>query len=310
VTGRPATAVIVLNWNNAPDTLACLESLRASRAELELIVVDNASTDGSGEVIARSGLADCVLRNATNAGYAGGNNTGLRHALNQGFEVIAVLNNDTLVEPDTFERMSSICAESTHPVAVSPRITYDAAPEDIWFAGGIVDHGMPRHLQVDELTGRESGLVATQLLTGCCIMATATTWRRVGLFDERYFLIFEDSDWSMRARRLGVTLLVDHESRLRHKVSRSFGNGAMPLLATYFYTRNGLIYHARYARRYLPRFVKTRLIRPLVRHTGLPPRSPIFAWWGACDWILGHRGDAGGLTRRAATRLCVDAVGA
>src|ERR1700742_3640282 len=93
-----AVAVVVLNWNGGTDTLRCLRSLRAQEPDLHLIVVDNGSTDGSVEAVEAEGLADDVIRAGENLGYAGGNNLGLKRALTDGYDVIAVLNNDTYLE--------------------------------------------------------------------------------------------------------------------------------------------------------------------------------------------------------------------
>jgi hypothetical protein len=79
------------------------------------------------------------------------------------------------------------------------------------------------------------------LITGCCITASVDTWRLVGPFDERYFLMFEDSDWSLRARSLEVRLLVLPAARVRHHVSASF-TGPYRYLGLFYYTRNGLLF--------------------------------------------------------------------
>src|ERR1700730_5371151 len=88
-------AVVVLNWNGADDTLACLASLRESTLACHAIVVDNGSTDDSLARIEASGLADVVIPAGTNLGYAGGNNLGLRRALDRGFAHVAVLHKHT-----------------------------------------------------------------------------------------------------------------------------------------------------------------------------------------------------------------------
>ena len=135
-----------------------------------------------------------------NLGYAGGNNLGLQRALDDGCAVVGVLNNDTYVEAPVFTVLAAAVTADPRLV-VTPLIRY-AATDDVWFQGGVLDAGYPRHVQPDELEAwpvvdnrREA-----DVLTGCCIVAGADTWREVGLFDDGLFLFFEDSDWSIRAR--------------------------------------------------------------------------------------------------------------
>jgi GT2 family glycosyltransferase len=290
VTGPAEAAVVVLNWRNAPDTVECLQSLRTQSTPIDIIVVDNDSGDGSLEVIRGSGLATSVLPSPENLGYAGGNNLGIRHALEAGYRVVGVLNNDVLTREAAVPQLVSRCLDDSQPAAYSPRINY-AGSDHIWFAGGVIDRGMPRHLQAGEILER-SGLARTATLSGCCIFAPADVWRRVGLFDERYFLIFEDSDWSARALAAGVTLLVDHEAVIDHKVSRSFSGAAMSRIGTYFYARNGLRYFATHQRRHIHRFAYERILRPLMSpHTPLrATKDPVIR--ALADWARGRFGNA------------------
>ncbi|SHG20413.1 Glycosyl transferase family 2 [Desulfacinum infernum DSM 9756] len=95
---QPEIAVIVLNWNGKEDTLECLDSLsRVNYPRCRLIVVDNASSDGSVEAIRQAFPEVVILRNSRNLGYAGGNNVGIRYALKIGCEYLCILNNDTIV---------------------------------------------------------------------------------------------------------------------------------------------------------------------------------------------------------------------
>lgn len=290
MTGTPSgrsssLAVVVLNWNNAPDTVECLESLARAGDSVTRIVVDNGSSDGSATAIRASGLADVVLVNDENLGYSGGNNVGISHALAAGFDYVAVLNNDTVVPAEMFVRLLSHLTTSTDrgAAAISPVIVYNDDPDRVWFAGGIIDRGWPRHLQAGEYDLDLGQTQETQTLTGCCILASREVWQQVGLFDPRLFVYFEDSDWSMRARRLGVRLVVATDVHLRHKVSRSFRAPATSLLGSYYFARNGMRFSLRHFPRRTPRFIKEWLLRPTLRALlRRPGATPIlFTWLGA-----------------------------
>lgn len=296
-------AVVVLNWNGAADTLECLESLRHSQVRLHLIVVDNHSSDDSVRQIREAELADTILESGANIGYAAGNNLGIRQAIAREFRFIAVLNNDTVVTPETFSVLAKYL-EEYESMAVSPDIRYYDDCERSWFAGGVIDHGWPRHLEGWERP-QNGGLQPTECLSGCCIAASRQTWERTGLFDPAYFLIFEDSDWSVRAREGGVRLCVAADGLIMHKVSRSFAAGPSSLLGSFYFARNGLIFQTRHAKRFMLRFVIQWLVRPsassLIRRAGR--REVAFRWLGGFAFVLRLHGRAPRLVERLAARI-------
>jgi GT2 family glycosyltransferase len=303
---RPRIALVVLNWNGVDDTLECLASLRRSSVPIHTIVVDNGSTGPDVERISASGFADIVIETGANLGYAEGNNIGLRHALEsaEGFEIVGVLNNDTVVDPHCFgdlaEHLSG--ANGAHR-ALAPTMLYAEDPTTPWFAGGIVDRGWPRHLQPHELRD-DKPLRASEWLTGCCIVARAETWKQVGLFDSRYYLIFEDCEWSFRARRHRVELLVLTQNTILHKVSRTLGSGQASALGGFYFIRNGLRFDWTFRRRYILQFLGQHLLRPTlsdVRHMRWKP-DLVFHWLGAIAFAIGQDGRAPDLVMRLAVR--------
>jgi GT2 family glycosyltransferase len=304
---QAALALVVLNWNGADDTLECLASLRASTLPVRAIVVDNGSTGSDVERIRASGLADILIETGENLGYAGGNNVGLRHALelSPAVEFVGVLNNDTVADADCFgELVEQLGQSGQRSWAVSPATYYFDEPEKVWFAGGVVERGWPRHVQPQEFDLPRADLEPSEWLSGCCIVAHSEIWRRVGLFDPRYFILFEDCDWSFRARRLGVSLGVVTGSTLHHKVSRSLSSGPSSLLASYYFVRNGLRFDFAHSRRDLPRFAVDHLLRPtasdLVR---LRPRPDLgFRWLGAAGFLIGRGGHPSRPVRQLAAR--------
>lgn len=257
--------VVVLNWNGADDTAACLNSLRpAQDAGARVLVVDNGSTDDSQSRLQRQFPDIEVLQTGANLGYTGGNNAGLAAALASGAEFVCVLNNDTIVAGDFLQPLVERARAASHAVALSPVIRYFGVPR-IWFAGGAVDPGtgLGRHLQEDELDTQAIQAYATQLLTGCCIFAARSVWEKVGLFDDRFFLNFEDTQWSLRAITAGVRLEVVPASVVHHKVSASF-RGSAAVLGSYYYARNGFTLQREHLR-------EAKLGRAFVVHHALRP---------------------------------------
>lgn len=259
--------VVVLSYNGADDTLDCVDSLISGSPKVDVLVVDNGSEDDVLErVIARWPQVH-TLQTGDNLGFCGGMNTGLLWALGHGARTVTVLNNDTLIPVGAMEKLVARALEGS---VVSPEVRYADRPEVVWFGGGLVDPDttLPRHRQGAELV-RAAGdeLSTTPILAGCCVTATSSVWNEVGLFDERFFLMFEDAEWSVRAGRDGVRLLVDHSVTIYHKVSASF-KGPFVYLGLYYYTRNGL----RFGSIYRPWSPRARL-RFLRRHVLTAPVS-------------------------------------
>jgi GT2 family glycosyltransferase len=252
MTKLPSVWIVVLNWNGLTDTLACLESLRQLHyANHRIIVVDNGSSDGSVDAL-RSAAAHPaieIIESATNLGYAGGNNLGIRHALDRGADLILVLNNDTTVDPMLLDKL--VGAAERHPEAgcFGPWIFYMNDPDRLWFTRSEWDPA------VSAFTAPGKGRLASELsnettnteyVCGAALLFRAGVAREIGLLDERFFLVYEDSDWCFRARRAGFGCLMVPAARVWHKIGTSFSSEASPL-RTYFSTRNKLLWAERNA---------------------------------------------------------------
>lgn len=256
-----ADVIVVLSYFGMADTLACVESLVAGSPDSRVLVIDNGSFDGVIPEVKRRWPYVETLQTSTNLGFAGGMNRGISWALDRGARTVTILNNDTLVPAGVPQELAKIARTGA---AVSPEVRYADGSERVWFGGGVIDKptGLARHLSTAEISssGCETPLRPSEVLAGCCVTASAETWRRVGLFDERYFLNFEDSDWSVRATDKGVPLVVAPGVLIHHRVSASF-TGSYSYLGLFYYTRNGLLFGSSLRRWDIP----TRL-RFLRRH--------------------------------------------
>jgi hypothetical protein len=193
------------------------------------MVVDNGSSDGSAEAIARDFPGVDLVALPENLRFAGGNNRGVRRALDAGADAVMLLNNDTEADPGLFERL--LLALDQHPDAgaAAPLIYFAAPSRRIWYAGGVLvpalGHAAHRGLRALD-DGRYRSVERTGYLTGCCLVARREVWEKVGLLDERYFIYAEDADWCLRARHAGVRLVLVPTARLWHKVSASSGEAS------------------------------------------------------------------------------------
>ena len=245
----PLTYVIVLNWNGRDDTLECLASLRDSAGpSVCILVVDNGSVDGSQEAIRREHPGVTLLETGSNLRFAGGNNAGIRFALERGAEQIMLLNNDTTVDPAFLGAMTGTLQSSSDIGIVAPKILYSADPGRLWYAGGEISFwtGTMHHRGIRETEGGVPDIPCeTGYASGCCLLAKRSTVESIGLLDESYFMYSEDADWCMRARRAGFRVMYEPRARVWHKVSVSAGGHLSS-----FKLRNKFVSNLRFFSRY------------------------------------------------------------
>ena len=225
----PTVHVIVLNWNGEDDTASCLDSLLAQRgATLEILLMDNASPDGSGERLHSRYPALPYLQTGENLGYAGGNNRGIEWALDRGAEWVMVVNNDTVADPDCVQQLLAAAVSEPRLAAVAPLIVRYDDPGVVWFAGGRHDRvravGTHSHYgePVQVATGALGEFGPTwrpcSFLTGCCLLFRSAALREVGVFRADYFAYVEDLELSMRLSRAHWRIGWAPRARLAHRV--------------------------------------------------------------------------------------------
>jgi hypothetical protein len=244
-TGPVRVVTVVLNWNGCDDTLACLTSLKlATRARDRIVVVDNGSSDGSVARIRAEHPDVSLIEAGTNLGYAGGNNLGIAHALALSAEYVLILNNDTTCAPELIDRLVDAAARHPRAGMLCPRIFYMHEPARVWFDGArwatrALNFRFPGKNSLEaELTDAEH---ETDYACGAALFVRAEVIRAVGVFNSRYFLVWEEADWCYRAREEGWRSLVVPAAKIWHRIGVSFGSEASPL-RTYFSRRNRLVW--------------------------------------------------------------------
>lgn len=257
-------SLVVLNWNRLSDTLECLKSLkclfRTSKYSIQIIVVDNGSTDGSVEKLKKQkGIT--LLQNKENLGFAGGNNVGMKYAIKHGADFVLVLNNDTIVSRDLALRLIEAAEKNKKVGIFSPKIYFaegfefhkDLYRENelgrvIWYVGGIMDwkNVLGSNYGVDDVdVGQYQETREIDFATGACMLIRRELIDGIGYFDEKYFLYLEDADYSLRAKKAGWKVIFVPEAKLWHKVSQSSGIGSN--LNDYYIARNRLLFGLKYA---------------------------------------------------------------
>ncbi len=228
-------AIIILNWNAAADTIRCVRKIASWRhLQPTILVVDNASTDGSPEVISRECPGVHLIRNSTNLGFAAGNNQGIVEALSTGDAPILLLNNDAWIEENDVIRLLETLQTHEQIGLIGP-LLFDAEQKDRLLAAGSKDPARHHHSHNYELpTGEPVQIV--ECVPGTVIVGRAEVFRTVGLLDEDYFFSSEVADLCLRARQHGYLSAIDTRARAFHDLGRS--SKFRDVLHAYYIIRN------------------------------------------------------------------------
>jgi len=241
----PHVTIIVLNWNGLDDTLACVASLQClDYPDYEVVVVDNGSIDGSVKAIRERFPDVTLIENGENLGFTGGNNVGLRHALERHAHYALLLNNDTEVAPDFLRHMVEVAEADPSVGIVGPTIYYHEQPHVIWSAGGTVDRrrGQTTMVGLNEQASGQPGTAPREVdfVTGCALLVRKSVLEQVGLLNDKFFAYYEEVEWCERARRAAYRILSVPGAKVWHKISAQARSDSP--LVHYLMTRNRLLW--------------------------------------------------------------------
>lgn len=244
---RMKIAVILVNYNGKQYNEACIDSILsgAGALTLKIFVVDNASADDSVRILQKRYDGEERVQIALldkNYGFSHANNEGIRLAARWGAEAVLLLNNDTEVEPDMISELAQ-CAKRHPGCVIAPKIRYSDARDRIWSAGGQFSRVIKkaRHIGLDENdVGQYDEEREISFATGCCLWLPREVIREAGLLDTRFFLYYEDTEYSLRLHKQGIAIYYCPKAVLYHKVGASSKGADSPLCA-YYIARNWLL---------------------------------------------------------------------
>jgi hypothetical protein len=232
-------AVLTVNYNGAGHIAEFLASLAGlTYPNWTLVVVDNASSDGSPGEIARLFPRAQLIRNDENLGITGGHNAGICYCLERGFDYVLFLNNDTVVEPDLLDRLVRAADDRT---MVAPK-TYlygrrpllDDTVGDFDWRRGVWRGWLYAKPEPSDFGRRQPNMASL-----CCLLIPAGVFRDAGLMDERFFMYYDDFDFVQRAKTAGYRLRLETGAVIYHRKAASSGGVDSPF-KLYYATRNRL----------------------------------------------------------------------
>ena len=250
---EPLVYIVILNWNGWRDTLACLESLQhLSYSNYEVVVVDNASSNGSEEKI-RTAYPDLTLiQSGANLGFAGGNNLGIAYALERDADFVWLLNNDTLVDPGALTCLVERAHAQPKADICGSTLIYNHDRNLVQaYGGGTYNEWLGQPKKVGQGNARTSTIDARSVeleldyIEASSLLASRQFLEAVGLMVDDYFLYFEEVDWFARAKgkfNLGYA----KDSIVYHKEGASTGASdylmnEKSLTADYYSVRNRIL---------------------------------------------------------------------
>lgn len=291
---NPSVAIILVNFNNETDTIACVNSLeKITYPNCKIFIVDNGSDEKSVSKLRPLAGGDIeLIETGKNLGFSGGNNVAVKKALDAGFDYILLLNNDTEVEPDFLDKLAAAAESGEKIGVVGPKIYFYSDPKRIWFGGGKFSwFGGGRHLRYNEIdsASQSSPLNAnryplnaspeeTGYMTGCAFLIKTKVIKEIGLLCEDFFLYYEDTDWSLRVKKAGYKIIYVPAAKIYHKVSRTASALGNPTIH-YYHIRNALLLSQRQA----PKIILVGIyvwsglhyLKQIVKLAILPPKRDI-----------------------------------
>ena len=243
---EPLVSVITLNWNTPTVTCELLSSIKGQNTykNIEVIVVDNASSEDPTQEFISVFPSAKVIRNEKNLGFSGGNNAGIKAASG---DYLFIVNNDTEFTQGLIESLLNVFERNMDAGIVCPKFHY-------YFNKGIIEYAGYKPVNIftgrnamigsgEKDNGQYNKLTKTHYAHGGAMMVSKEAIDKVGLMPEQFFLYYEELDWSVRFRKNGYSIYFQPEALIYHKESMTTGK-ASPL-KTFYLTRNRILFMRR-----------------------------------------------------------------
>lgn len=241
-------AIIILNYNQSNLTILCLASILyyTKGIDFKIFLVDNSdeiSLKLSEYVVKYSNID--YIKNENNLGFTGGNNVGIRCALKEGFEYIALINNDTEFVDDSLVRTINKIRDSTIAICGLANYYFDN-PTELWQAGLKYNLTKGSTKIITEFPVSQNILIPVDSIPGSSMIIKRSVFEKIGLLDSRFFAYYEDIEFCIRAKKNNFEVAFLSSSKILHKV----GSSSNSVFKTYLRTRNMLLFNFKFGSHY------------------------------------------------------------
>jgi len=243
----PKVVIIVLNWNGWRDTIECLESLqRITYPNYRIIVVDNGSTDDSVQRIKEKFPYLTLIETGRNLGYAGGNNIGVKHALENGAKYILIVNNDTeVVDPEFVNQMVDVMKSDSTLGILGPKVlNFKGQIQDTILCIPTLSNCLRESFRLRFGAKKSRDYRAAQLVdavSGVCWFIRSDIINVVGLLDEDYFMYAEELDYCYRVKKAGWEIMYYPIESVLHKKGSGEEVDKKRMYRQYIFARRNLV---------------------------------------------------------------------
>lgn len=242
--------IVICNFNKVDYLKGCLETLYKSNFEnliYDVIVVDNASTDGSPDFIKENYPHIVLLQNETNTGGSGGFDRGIRYAIQEEYNYVVLLDNDILLEKNTILNLFKYIKENPNVGVVGSKICTMDNPDVLQEMGSFIDFEDKFNMRLAFKSHKDDNslpeIVICDYVPACCMITTNEVLKKVGSFNTKHFIYWDDMDWCTRAKRAGYEIHAINNSRVFHKLgSANYTN----TFGFYYLERNRIMFFLKY----------------------------------------------------------------
>lgn len=221
----PSVLAVIVNWNGRDDLLfECLDSMKNidyPEGRFQVMVVDNASGDGSQKAISKRYPEVLLLENEENVGYVKAVNQGVEYGLNSGTDYIWVLNNDVIVQKDVLRKLVEVGEADERRGVIAPVIYYYDDPGEIDNIGYSINFWTGRMKKLSSgmtiFKYPEDKVAEIDSILGCSSLIKTSVFKKVGLFKTIYKLYFEETDYNVNAAKEGFSVVVVKDAKVWHR---------------------------------------------------------------------------------------------
>lgn len=253
----PKVSIVIPTYNRKDDLIECLESVtNLDYLEYEVIVVDNASTDGTYAAVRKKFPRFRIITNKENSGVSGGRNIGLR-SVDSCSEYILFLDHDVVLSTNLLSELLKVIVTSSKVGIVTPKIYYYSHKKIIWSAGTSINlvSGRVSFNGGNEVDRGQFDKIRDVQVAPAVILVKRGVIEKIGGFDEIYFATYEDTDFCFRARKSGYRIVYVPGTWAYHKIPLDWPESMNRLLSRAYYVgRNRLIFMRKHSK-YFPLFL-------------------------------------------------------
>lgn len=242
--------IIICNFNKKEYLSGCINSLLQAHFDnikYDIIVVDNASTDGSGLFVKANYPHIILLENATNTGGSGGFDRGIRYCIEKNYDYVALLDNDILLEENTLINLLNYLKNHPKVGIVGSKICTMDNPDILQEMGSFIDFEENFNIKTPfkgyKDTNNLPEIIKCDYVPACCLITTQEVLKKVGSFNTDHFIYWDDMDWCTRVKRAGYEIHAINNSRVFHKMGSSNNTNTFGI---YYFERNRILFFLKY----------------------------------------------------------------